>query len=117
MAAEAPVLPAESAPRAAAPSLETASPPPTSATAASKPAVGRGWAVQLGSFASRDNADKMVHQMKGQGFAVYVLSSGSGGSQRHRVRIGPLADRGAASQVVTKLKSMGQPASIVAPGA
>ena len=70
----------------------------------------------MGSFASRDNADKLVRQLKGQGFTVYVSSNGAGAAMRHRVRIGPLADRAAAAQTVAKLKSLGQAASIVAPG-
>jgi cell division septation protein DedD len=71
--------------------------------------------VQLGSFANRANVDKLVHQLKAQGFAVYVLSGGAGASVRYRVRIGPLADRGAAAQTVAKLKGMGHTASIVTP--
>jgi DedD protein len=96
--------------------LETTAPPPTSATTAVKPVTsGHGWAVQLGSFANRANADKLAHQLKAQGFAVYVLSGGSGSSRRYRVRVGPMADRGAAAQTVAKLKSSGHIASFVPP--
>ena len=81
--------------------------------------AGKAWAVQLGSFASRGNADKLVHQLKAQGtaqgFSVYVVSGGSGASLRYRVRIGPMADRGTAAQAVAKLKSAGQVASLVPP--
>ena len=78
--------------------LENAPAHPTSlATAGGNPQRRRHrWAVQLGSFASRENADKLAHQLKAQGFAVYVSSSGSGASSRYRVRVGPVADRGAA---------------------
>jgi DedD protein len=116
----APVLPAASPAPAAAHSapLETVVPPPTSVPGGSKSAVGgRAWAVQLGSFANRDNADKLVRQLKGQGFMVYVSPSGSGSASRYRVRVGPMADRGAAAQTVAKLKALGQAASIVQPGA
>jgi DedD protein len=102
-------------PAADAAPLESASPPPTSVVAAKPAAAGRGWAVQLGSFASHANADKLVRQLKAQGFAVYVLSGGSGASQRYRVRVGPVADRGAATQAVTKLKSLGHIGSLVPP--
>ena len=96
--------------------LETASPSPTSSsTAVRLAAANHGWAVQLGSFASRTNADKLAHQLKAQGFSVYVLSSGAGPSVRYRVRIGPLSDRGAAAQDVAKLKVLGHAASIVPP--
>jgi DedD protein len=95
-------------------SLETEAPAPISPSA--KPAMaGKAWAVQLGSFASRANADKLVRQLKAQGFSVYVVSGGSGPSLRYRVRIGPMADRGTATQAVAKLKSAGQVASLVPP--
>jgi DedD protein len=76
---------------------------------------GHAWAVQLGSFASHDNAEKLLRQMKAQGFSVYVLSGGRGASLRYRVRIGPMADRGAAAQVVAKLKAAGHIGSLVPP--
>jgi DedD protein len=97
--------------------LETSAPPPTYSTAAVKQVnAGRGWAVQLGSFASHDNADKLQRQLKAQGFSALVSPSGTGASLRYRVRIGPLADRGAAALVVEKLKSSGHASSLVPPG-
>jgi DedD protein len=95
--------------------LETPTPAPTSVPAGKPPTAAHSWAVQLGSFASRGNADKLVHQLKAEGFAVYVLSGGSGPSLRYRVRIGPMADRGAASQAIAKLKSQGYAGSLVPP--
>lgn len=108
--------PAASAPAASAP-LEIAKPPSTSVTTAGKQVIsGHAWAVQLGSFASHENAENLARRLKGQGFAVYVLSGGSGPSLRYRVRIGPMPDRAAATQTVAKLKSLRQAASLVAPG-
>jgi DedD protein len=96
--------------------LETTAPPPTSAATAVKPAAAvHSWAVQLGSFASHANADKLVRQLKAQGFPVYVLSGGSGASLRYRVRVGPVADRGTAAQTAARLKSLGHVGSLVAP--
>jgi DedD protein len=98
--------------------LETAQPPPTSPTSAAKAApAGRAWAVQLGVFASRGNADKLVRQLKGQGFSAYLLPGGSGSSLRYRVRVGPMADHGAAYQLALKLKSLGYVGSLVPPAA
>jgi len=71
--------------------------------------------VQLGSFASRGNADKLARQLKAKGFAVYVQSSGARTSLRYRVRIGPMADREAAERTVARLKAQGHVASIVSP--
>jgi DedD protein len=78
------------------------------------------WAVQLGSFASKLNADKLaqgvVHQLQAHGGpSVYVISSGAGPSLRYRVRMGPLADRSAAERAVAKLKAQGHAATIVTP--
>jgi DedD protein len=113
------VGPAESStgePASAPAALENAPAHPTSLATAGKPAKsGHSWAVQLGSFASRENADKLAHQLKAQGFAVYISPSGSGASSRYRVRVGPMADRGAATQTVAKLKSVGHVASLVPP--
>jgi DedD protein len=94
------------------PGSSPTSPAPTS-TAIGEPH--RSWAVQVGSFASRDNADKLVHQLKARGFSVYVVSSGSGSSTRHKVRIGPIADRGTAERAVSNLKAQRYAASIVPP--
>jgi DedD protein len=105
-AAPASVAPA-TAPAATAKPVETATPTPISIRAA--------WAVQLGSFASRANADNLSRQLKGQGFSVYVLSGGSGASVRYRVRVGPLADRDSAERTAAKLKSIGHVSSLVAP--
>lgn len=76
----------------------------------------RGWTVQLGSFASRANAEKLVHQLQARGgSSPYVSASGSGTSLRYRVRVGPLADRGAAERAAGKLRAAGHPATVVAP--
>jgi DedD protein len=110
---------------AAPPSASTAAAPSTSAAAATlKPvestapspiSLRAAWAVQLGSFASRANADNLSRQLRAQGFAVYVLPGGSGGSARYRVRVGPLADRGSAERTAARLKSIGHVSSLVAP--
>jgi DedD protein len=112
-----PAVPAAPVPPKASPTpLETPPQPPTSAATAAKPPAGQNWAVQLGSFASHANAEKLVHQLKSQGFPVYVLSGGSGASARYRVRVGPMADRGSATQALAKLKAAGHAGALVSPG-
>jgi DedD protein len=110
-AAPATAAPATGAPATAAPTtlkpVETAAQSPISAHA--------NWAVQLGSFASRANADNLSRQLKGQGFSVYVLPGGSSTTVRYRVRVGPLADRDSAERMAAKLKSIGHASSLVAP--
>jgi len=97
--------------------LETPAPSPRSTAAPVKTAAGtHSWSVQLGSFASHANADKLVRQMRAQGFAVYVLTGGSQSTLRYRVRIGPMADRAVAAQMMAKLKAQGHVSSLVPPG-
>jgi DedD protein len=113
--------PAHSAPA----ELESEPSTPKSAPSASKPGNGGAtapagasnhhWAVQLGSFASRANAERLVRRLKPRDASLYVSSSGKGASLRYRVRIGPLADRDAAERMVAKLKKEGQSASLVSP--
>jgi DedD protein len=107
-----------SAPPASAGASEPANPGPVETTAPTPTSTPHAlWAVQLGSFASRANSDNLVHQLKAQGFSVYVLSGGAGPALRYRVRIGPLADRQSAERLAARLKSLGHVSSIVAPSA
>lgn len=118
-------LKAQQPAHSAAAELESEPSAPRSAPSASKPgnatatapagASNHHWAVQLGSFASRANAEKLVRQRKPHDAAIYLSPSGKGASARYRVRIGPLADRDAAEREVAKLKKEGQPASLVPP--
>jgi DedD protein len=115
-AAPASTAPTSAAPTSAAPATDAAATAKPVETAAPSPISTRAaWAVQLGSFASRTNADNLSRQLKGQGFSVYVLSGGSGASVRYRVRVGPLADRDSAERTAAKLKSIGHASSLVAP--
>ncbi len=110
--------PLRAAPAAARPAAGAPRAPPVESAASSPTSKGHGsWSVQLGSFASRANAENLTRQVKGQGFAVYVLSGGSGASPRYRVRVGPLADRESAERMAAKLKSLGHVGSLVAPTA
>jgi len=74
------------------------------------------WSVQLGSFASKPNAEKLAKLLEGKGYAVLVAPIGVGSAARYRVRIGPLADREAAVRMIGKLQSQGHPATLVPPG-
>jgi DedD protein len=97
---------------ASAPRLETtaqrASESPTRAD--SKPTTG--WAVQVGSFANRENAERLARQLKGKGFAATVSQSPQG-RRLWRVRVGPETDRAAAVALGAKLRAVGQPGAVV----
>jgi DedD protein len=74
-----------------------------------------GWWVQVGSFESRERADRFVHRLKMVGFAAFVSESVSHGRKWYRVRVGPERDRVAARAMVVRLHSAGHGGSIIPP--
>jgi len=110
--AEAQTTTGATAPGAAAPG---AAAPGAAAPSAAHVVAAGAWAVQFGSFKDEANADKLVRELKAEGYVVYVSSSGSGAAARYRVRMGPLADRDAAERAIAKLKTHDIVPSIVAP--
>jgi len=80
---------------------------------ASQAPAGNGWLIQLGSFASRGNAERLAQQLKSGGFHASVSESSGGGRKLYRVRIGPVADHAAAEQLAVKLRAAGHPGSLV----
>ena len=84
-------------------------------SAAASPTYNPGFAVQLGSFANRGNADKLLHQLEAQGYAAYVSAEGAGAAARYRVRVGPLSDRDSAEKTMAKLKASGHDSTLIAP--
>ncbi len=83
-------------------------PPPVDASAAAGAFV-----VQMGSFTSRANADRLAKQVRAQGFPVSV-SRGTTGRRLYKVLVGPARDHAAAAQLEAKLRSAGHAGSIVA---
>jgi DedD protein len=108
----------------ASPPLENAAPSPklkeeggevTAVSGAVPEASRHRWAVQLGSFANRANAEKLVHRLKAHAREAYLSPIGKGPALRYRVRIGPFAERGAAEEAMTRLRKDGETASLVPP--
>jgi DedD protein len=99
----------------------SAVPAPTSASPASRadtrkpaPASTSGtFVVQLGSFSSRENADRLVRDMTAKGFATFIAPITTNGRELYRVRVGPTRDRASAEALAAQLKRMGQSGSIV----
>jgi DedD protein len=85
--------------------------PPRQATAT--PAGHGSFVVQLGSFGSKENADRLVRDMTAKGFAAFVAPITSGGRELYRVRVGPTRDRPAAEALAAQLRRIGQSGSIV----
>jgi len=101
------------------PPASTASTAPAAAAskpkspAAAKTASAAAWSVQLGLFASRDNAERLAHSAQGKGFPVSV-SEADGKGLYHVVANG-LADRAAAQTLQGRLQGQGFQAALVAP--
>jgi DedD protein len=125
--AESKATPAPAAVAPVAPASANAAPmPPASAprpdAAATQPPVQRvgspqergSFAVQLGSFGSRENADRLVREMTAKGFAAFLAPPiTTGGRELFRVRVGPTRDRASAEALATQLKRVGQSGSVV----
>lgn len=69
--------------------------------------------VQLGSFGSRDNADRLVRDMTAKGFNAFIAPITTNGRELYRVRVGPTRDRASAEALAAQLKRVGQSGSIV----
>ena len=115
-----PAPPAAQEPRSTpAPSPATPAPaahagPGAGAAAAVQPGSAEtsgGYLVQLGSFNSRANAERLAKKVRAQGFAVSVSQGSSG--HLYRVRVGPAHDRAAAGELAQQLRAHGHSGAIV----
>jgi cell division septation protein DedD len=102
------VPPPPSAPVAKAPAQRAPAPTPPSTSA---PPASSGWVVQLGSFASEANAERLAQQLRAQGFPVSVSQSASG-RHLYRVRAGPVREHAAAIRLAQKLGADGHPGAV-----
>lgn len=74
-----------------------------------------GWGVQLGVFASKENAERLVLDVRTKGFKAAVSPVTSGKRKLYRVRVGPTPDKSAAQDLQSKLKAAGRPGGTVVP--
>jgi DedD protein len=88
-------------------------PAPAADARAAPEAPAKGWSIQVGSFASRENADRLTRELRGRGFRSFVTEGESGGRKLYRVRVGPEADRAAARTLAERLRAAGRPGAIV----
>ena len=97
------------------PARET--PVPKPAEPAPEPASGSSetgmWAVQLGSFSSKENAEKLAGSLRDQGYAAFLSQLQSNGNELHRVRIGPQKDRQSADAIAAQLAKNGHTGQVV----
>ncbi len=80
---------------------------------AHSPASSGGWVVQLGSFASRQNADRLARSLRGKGFRTTVSPGRAGTRVLWRVRAGPTRDRAGALRLAARLKALGHRGELI----
>lgn len=72
-----------------------------------------GWVVQLGSFASRQNADRLARSLEGRGFRMSVSPARAGTRVLWRVRAGPARDRAGAQHLAARLHALGHRGELI----
>lgn len=78
-------------------------------------ATARGWAIQLGSFSSRANAQRLVRELGDKGYEAYVLPTRGGSRELFRVRVGSARTREEARALGGRLRSSGYDGTLVPP--
>ena len=71
--------------------------------------------VQLGVFASRQNAEHLALEVRTKGFKASVSAVTASHRPLYRVRVGPAVDRNAALELQTRLRAAGRPAGTLIP--
>ncbi len=71
------------------------------------------WAVQLGSFSNKQNAEKLAADLRKQGYAAFLSQLKTGSGQLHRVRIGPQKDRESAEAMAARLLKVGHKGQVL----
>ncbi|HWK50612.1 MAG TPA: SPOR domain-containing protein [Steroidobacter sp.] len=109
------------APAPAKPEPKPESPKPEPRAVASAPSAprsavptGKGWAVQLGSYASEATAERIMNEWRGKGQSAFVMPVTTGGKTLYRVRIGPTKDRASAETALKVVKGTIPSAAVVA---
>ena len=71
------------------------------------------WAVQLGSFGNKENAERLAAELRKQGFAAFLSNVTTAGGELHRVRVGPQKDRESAEQMAARLRKAGHDVKVL----
>jgi DedD protein len=66
-----------------------------------------GWVVQLGSFSSQQNAQRLADEVSGHGFSVFLMPLDRSGKKLYRVRVGPRDTREQATELAGRLAKVG----------
>ncbi len=90
--------------------------PAESKPAATKPVTASAtgmWAVQMGSFSSKANAERLAADLRKKGFAAFLSQLKTSSGELHRVRIGPQKDRSSAESIAAQLDRAGYKGQVV----
>jgi DedD protein len=71
------------------------------------------WAVQLGSFSNKENAEKLAADLRKQGYAAFLSQLQINSGSLHRVRIGPQKDRESAEAMAARLLKVGHKGQVL----
>lgn len=71
------------------------------------------WAVQIGSFADKDNAERLAADLRDKGYAAFLSQLQTDGGALQRVRVGPQKDRESAEQIAAQLAKTGLSSQVV----
>ena len=74
-----------------------------------------GWAVQLGAFATIDEANRLREKARDASFPAFIDKVTRGGKPMWRVRIGPQADRGSAEAALARASERLKISGVVVP--
>ncbi|HSG98395.1 MAG TPA: SPOR domain-containing protein [Woeseiaceae bacterium] len=73
------------------------------------------WAVQVGSFGSKENADKLYRRLRAEGYLPGISTVQTSSGTMYRVRIGPQATREGAEETAARLVRAGEKDARVVP--
>jgi DedD protein len=113
----APTLDAPAAPVTAPPAPPAQDKPSAAPNAPPEPEVeanAGGWMVQLGSFERRDNAQRLVQELRHKGYTAFQSEFHGSGRVLYRVRVGPEQDRARAEALAARLVREGHPGKVTA---
>jgi DedD protein len=98
-----PVVPVPSESATPAPAAKPAAKPVAKDKPPAVPADAN-WYVQVGVYASRDNAQRVIEKLKGRGFAVVSDTVKIEGGKATRLRVGPYRDKAAAEKAAARIE-------------
>ncbi|MCG8369979.1 MAG: SPOR domain-containing protein [Proteobacteria bacterium] len=87
--------------------------PPAAAGSAPASSTTGMWAVQLGSFSNKNNAEKLAADLRKQDYAAFLSQLRTGSGVMHRVRIGPQKDRASSEAMAARLAKVGHDGKVV----